>query len=427
MNRSLARLGLAVVWVAASFLQAQPAIQTFTLPTGLRCVLMEKHDQPHIRVELTTRWNAAEEPPARKGLAPFLAAMMRAGGAGPYTRPDFNRAMDDLGLQFVFESQRCAFRWILGTDSRSQEPAMELLADAVFRPVFDGPMVEARRQALVQQSSSISLRDLGVARFLWNLGDPGAEPPPSRQGVNSIDFNDLQAFRRRVLVPGASTLVIYGDLSLTQAKELIHLHFGLWGGETRAEPAKAAPESGPGDRLVASLDPSPEAELWAGREPYAGPAEVGELLAILLEQGPRAVAPGLALACSLESGRPLLIKLKAGAAGRAVLVGGLRSTLEDLRSRGFTAQEVTRARLRWKARLTALPLHPGDLIHRYGQGVLDPGFQAKVEAVGVQQINSALASLLAPDALRYLLLGGDDELVQAAEKAGLGPVTLVKP
>ena len=405
---------------------ATPQVQAFSLPNGLKVVLLEKHDQPLIRLELVTRLDPAEEPAHRKGLAGFLAALMRSGGAGPYSRPDFNRALDDLGISFGFESRRDAYRWTLATDSRSQEPALELLADAVFRPVLEVPLVEAQRQALVQQATSLTLRELGRRSFLWQLGDPATEFPPTLEGLQDVDYKAIQAFRHRVVRPEASTLVLHGDLSLTQAKELVFLHFGLWGPLGQGALPQPAAEPAPGERFLACLDASPDAELWAGRASGLCPAPEAELLALLLEQMPAVAAPGVSREGSLEGG-PLLLKVKAAGPGRAGLVAALQTTLEGLRTRGFTATEVDRARLRWKARLAALPLHPRDQVHRYTQGGLDPAFQAKVDAVGVKDLNRVLASMLEPGALRFLLVGGDDRLVQGTEAAGFGPVTLVKP
>jgi len=48
-----------------------------------------------------------------------------------------------------------------------------------------------------------------------------------------------------------------------------------------------------------------------------------------------------------------------------------------------------------------------------------------VEAVRLKDVNGALAALLAPADLRYLLLGGDAALVQKAEGAGLGPAVAI--
>lgn len=402
------RVGPALVMACAT-LAAAPSIQTFALPSGLRCVLLEKHDQPLIRLELVTRWDTESKP----GLAGFLACLMRAGGAGPYTRMEFNGALDDQGITFDFESRRNQYRWTLATDSRSQEPALELLADAVFRPVFDVPMVEAQKGALAGDSPW----DRGRARFLWGLGDEATDLPPS---LGPLEFEELQAFRRRVVRPEASILVLHGDLSLTQARELVFLHFGLWGPGPRPPAAPPPPSAAPEPRLLVVPEGTGEIELWAGRSSSGCDPAVRELLEGLLGQVPRVLAPGIVSECSLERGRPLLVKVKAGPGGRQGLLGAFQDALGALRARGFSQLDLERARARWRARMAVLPLHPKDQLSRFQEGVLDPEFQRRVEAVGVKEVNDALGALLAPEALRYLLLGGDAALV-----AALGPAEIL--
>ncbi|BDU75356.1 M16 family metallopeptidase [Mesoterricola sediminis] len=411
------RFGAPLAWLlsgaAVTALQAGP--QAFTLPSGLRCVLLENHDQPLIRVELVTRWDLADVPQDQEGLPALLAAVLRAGGAGPLSRADFDRSLDDLGAAFAFQARRDGFTWTLATDSRAQEPALELLAHAVFRPVFEVPLVEAQRQALLRRLETADAWDRGEGRFLWSLGARDVELPPSPEGLAALGFQDVVAFHRAVVRPEASTLVLHGDLSLTQAKELVHLHFGLWGGR----PAKAAaPRPTPDPpRLRTVLDASTDAELWAGREATAVRRPVREILALLLEQVPSVAGPGIILSCSLAEGRPLLVKAKAGAEGREGLVRALQDALERLRSQGFTERDVARARDRWRARLAALPLHPREQVHALQDGLLDPALGPEVDRVAVRDVNEALKALLEPAGLRFLLLGGDAALVRAAEAA----------
>jgi len=412
--------------LVATLLGAPLAAQgvAFRLPSGLRCILVEKHDQPLIRMELVARWDPTEEPEGRQGMAGFLAGILRQGGAGPYTRTEFNQALDDLGLTYGFESRRDAFIWTLAADSRSQEPALELLADAVFRPGFDAALVEAHRSLLDREGASMPAWERGKTRFLWGLGDLRTELPLPLPPQTALGFDDLQAFRRRILRPERSTLVLHGDLSPSQAKELVFLHFGLWGYPAPPALAPFPPKPAPVSPFLAVLEEHPDIEMWAGSTVRCVP-EIRELLEVLLAERAQAASPGILTTCSLDAGAPLLIRSRAGAQGRDGLEAALRGTAEALRTRGFSDKDVDRALFRWRARVAALPLHPADLLSRYQEGALDPAFQRRVEALTARDINAALAAMLAPEALHYLLLGGDAKLIKEAEQAGMGTATLV--
>jgi len=160
----------------------------------------------------------------------------------------------------------------------------------------------------------------------------------------------------------------------------VNLHFGLWGPAPQARSGEAAAESEPPARLLAVLDPSPDAELWAGRETGACPPAVAELLGLLLEHLPQGAGPGFRSTGSCAAGAAMVVRVKAGPADREGLAAALEAVLSRLRA-GVTAQDLDRLRQRWKARRTALALHPQDLVRTLADGGLDPALEAKVDAM----------------------------------------------
>lgn len=422
--RALPILLVACASLAPGQLEAQA--EAFQLPSGLTCRLVEAHDQPFVRFNLEVRWNPKAE--AQAGIGQVLASLFEAGGAGGDTHAAFQQAMDDLGVGFTFTARRGSFQWTVAADSRSQELVLDRLADAVFRPRFDAGLLETQRQAWFQRLKEPSAWDLGVASFLWDLGDPATLAPPVDQVFQEVDLDRMEAFRNRVLRPENAILAIHGDVSLTQAKELVYQHFGLWAPRPRVVPDPGPAPAPPPVAFRAVLENRDAAELWAGEPPLAeaSPALM-EVLGLLVEDLPKAVAPGVRRTCAVGPGQPLVIKLRAEGAAREVLPGVLRGTLSALRTRGFTAADLDRARRRWKARRAALPLHPADLLDQLQKGNLDPAFEGSVDAVDPGAIQAVLARLLDPASLRCLALGADASLVQAAEKAGFGKAVLVRP
>ena len=410
------------------------ATQTFTLPTGLACILVENHERPLIRMELICPWDRDELPAGKEGIGGFLAEAMAAGGAGPNPRSAFLRQVDSLGMTFRFEPAVGAYRWHLSADSRSQETAMELLADAVARPVFDGPLVELVRQSSLKRIAALPPRERAAARFGWSLEDPAVLAPPGPFPYEKIEFQDLLDFRRRVIRPEQAVLALYGDLNLIQARQLVLMHLGIWGPPAQppvkglAPPPAAAPIATLPARLRAVLDPGPGAELWVGAPRPAGarhPAAEA-LLPVLLA---RAVhgwfgEGGTGVQLAGDGQGPLVIRARVSQGDRDRLVPEFTAALAALGSGGFTAQDLARARVQWQAERAALPLHPEALVKDLAGGRLDPALAGAVDRLELGAVNDALRTWLEPTRLRYLLLGADSEMVQAAEKAGLGPVVL---
>jgi len=422
--------GPALVCALAAALPVQGAPDRQVFQTaGLNCILVESHERPLIRMELVCRWDRSELPAGKEGIGGFLAETMEAGGAGAYSRAAFHRALDAQGMTYAFQARTGAFRWTLVADSRNQETAMELLTDAVVRPAFDGPLVETERREVLRLAAAESPRQRGISRFLWSVGDPATMIPAGALGLDRIEFKDLLDFRQRVLRPEGATLVLYGDLNLTQAKQLVLMHLGIWGPAAQA-PVKgiaAAAKAAPDPRLMAVFGAGP-AELWAGAPPpeASGPA-VAALLPILLARASRSRFGSFELTFQLPpDGRtPLLIKAKVPPADRDALVPGFTAALADLRRSGFSQRELAGALIQWKAENSALALHPEALVRALGDGRLDPDLARAVGQVTLAEIDQVLKAWLDPERLRFLMLGADAPMLQKAETAGLKPSTVL--
>ena len=409
----------------AAFGQGSP--QTFTLPTGLTCILLENHERPLVRMELKVRVPAALEPQVRNGTVGFLARLLESTGAGPYGRAEFNRAADDLGLVTAFEGRREAFQWSLLTDSRVQEQAVEFLANGAFRPVLDSPAVEAQRQALIKKQAATPLREGAIARFLWDIQDPRATLVPGGVGLDRLELQQIMDLYRSLVRPEHALLVLYGDLSLSQARELTLLHFGVWGPSPAPPPPRPVPPVLAGPRFAALLEGGASAELWAGAiRKGPGRPEVEALLRELFEGIALTPFDGLDLAVTLQPAGPMILKATGRDTAKATLVSGLKVALDLLRTQGFSEGDVERAKVRWRGREAARPLHPENLVRQVLRES-GPDLGRAVEALAAKDVNAALAAWLEPDGLRFLLLGGDAGMIQAGEKAGLGKAVLVKP
>jgi hypothetical protein len=424
----VSRAALAAILGTVLPLAAQEPIQTFRLPTGLTCILVENHERPLIRAELLCRWQLAELPAGKEGLGGFLAAAMAAGGAGSSNRAGFLRAVDGLGATFTFQARMGSYRWDLTTDSRVQEAALDLLVDAAARPVLDGPQVETLRQALIKDASRTP-RELAAARFMWDIQDPGTLLAPVSTAVERIEYLDLQDFRRRVIRPENSVLAFYGDLNLDQARQLALMHLGIWQPSAQppipGAPDKAVPHV-PEPKLAAVLGADPATECWAGasRPPSGSSPAAEELLPWLLARTSRTGAEDVPLTIQLApEGRSLVLKARLPQDRRDLLLPGFLAALERMRRDGCDASDLEHARSRWRAANTALTLHPEALLDRLTAGRLDPALAKAVGDLTVADLNQAIRAWLAPERLRYLLLGADAAMVQQAEKAGLGPAS----
>ena len=304
---------------------------------------------------------------------------------------------------------------------------MEFLANAVFRPVVDSPTVEGQRQVLIKKGMATPLREEAIARFLWAIQAPEAMLVPKGAGLDHLEFPEVLALYQALVRPEHAVLVLYGDLSLAQARELALLHLGVWGPAPAPAVTAGAPSVQAAPRFSALLDGGPVAELWAGAiRRGEGRPEVEELLGMLLEGISLTPFDGLDLKVTLQPSGPMLLKATGRDATRDTLAVGLVVALNLLRTHGFSDGDLARAKVRWRARKATRTLHPQALVRRLLRDAANVPDSA-VEALTAKDINAALADWLEPEGLRFLLLGGDGGLLQAGEKAGLGKAVLLKP
>ena len=400
-------------------LPAQTRIQRFTLPNGLRVLHLEDHERPLVRAWLQLGLDPADTPPGRQGLPVLALRMLGHSNTGGLKAADFDRQMEDAGIQLSGCLAPDGLTWRLLARSRDQDRALGLLADRLLRPVFDPTVLEGQRVACwldesrPEASPHIRLREALLRR-------PGTQPTVTSLGA--ITLEDLLVFRARVLRPDRAVLVLHGDLGLEQAKRLVLLSLGTWTVQDPLPSYAVLPRAA----LALPLG-TPEALVRI-------PAPGGGLRVQAVAEQPLDLGPEpAALLGLLVPGDPALGQVKVALEGRwlvATLDGQdatvirLRERLDALRQRGFTQAELDRARATWEAGRVLESLEPdrklrAALAEAAGQQVQEP----RMQALALAALNDALRRWLDPLNLR-LGATGDPEALKAL---GTEPVSDLHP
>jgi len=368
-------------------------LREFKTPSGLRVILEERHERPLLRLELRVAWETRDLPGGRECAGELVCAILDRCGAGGLSRVALERSLGDRGLRLNFEGRRRSLAWSMLADSQDQEDAFQFLAHAVFRPT----LIEGIQATQREGKREVSPED----GYKASLGFPV-------EGVTlcPLELSELVALHRRLVRPERSVLVIQGDLSLAQARQLVSLHLGTWA---------PSPEPGPGEVQVPPR--FPECLRVSGGTPLAmagSPAPEGEarvraahvLLGICLEQTLRSASEAN---ITLEAPRlegdagPLLFRTQPEASGDPERL--LKAGLEHLLSTGLSASDLAQARNQWRAERVALALHPEDQVStRAGEALRgDPG--VFLEEIRLEEVNEALRHRLSPKSLQWFVRG----------------------
>jgi predicted Zn-dependent peptidase len=404
--RALLLAGLAT----ALSLQAQPKVQTFTLPNGLRVLHLEDHERPLVRALFFVNIAPTDVPPGHQGLPLLSLRMFSHSDAADLKAEDLHRLLEDSGITFTQAVTPVGFEWRFAARSRDQDRALGLLADRLQRTLFDPADLETQRLACWRQVERQA--DNPQARLRQALAQ-GPDTKPTFTSLSSIGWDDLLVFRARVFRPDHALLVLHCDLGLEQAKRLVLLNLGTWTAQTVPPHSDTS-----NDKFLQSAAPpnstaristiSPALRLQAvADQPTSLAEETAQLLALLVP-GQASLIP---IQIEAEPGR-MVATLDSNAELRADAAWTLfHGRLETLCQRGFTQSELDLAKAVWLKGQTLASLHPdaqmdAALAEARGRGVT----AERIQAVSLDTLNADLRRWLAPANLRTGAVGTPDAL-----------------
>jgi len=428
-----ALLAAALVLVTP-FCSAAP-LQEYRLPNGLRLILSENHERPIVRLELRTALDPLDIPRGKEGLIGYLHEVLDTAGAGNYTREAFRTFLENHALRYGHSLHASSLGWSVVADSQGQEAAFEALALAAARPRLEYADIELWRQRFVRSSKEQSARQQAEDQFLRAIGDPEHAYLPTATSIHRIENADLERALHRVVRPERSVLVVHGDLSLAQAKQLALLHLGAWGPE--AVPPVAPVEDKPQDNLrairtwvVREAGMTPVIRVGGGG---LAPEPMNMALRTVLERmirkelGDALLEPTVRMSLTLHEGGTWILQAQMRE-NRDAAEGlmAIQKVLEGLRNKRLTDGEFAEARKRWQVDRINRALHPQLVVEHLAQtALLSPRLGDPMDNVKAEDLERWLQRLLDPKGIRYHLAGEVREDGQQLEKLGLAPIAVI--
>ncbi len=213
------------------------------LPNGLRLIVQPQHVSPTVSVYGHVRQvKEMQEPQGREGVAALTGALFEYG----------TRTMDRLALLKAVDD--IAAELNAGTDFSLKvltprfEAGMRLLADNELHPAFPDAALEVVRGQLAQTVAGLLPSpdyrfDRAVKAALAPPGDPTLRQA-TPETVAALTRADVLAFHAAAYRPDLTTLVVIGDITPAQARDVVERTFGEWAAPG-ATPAIDLPPVGP--------------------------------------------------------------------------------------------------------------------------------------------------------------------------------------
>jgi zinc protease len=228
-----------------------PAPRSFTAANGMQVYLIEEHELPVVSAALVTLAGSEDNPKDKAGLAAFTARLLTEGTA---TRSSTQLADDaaKIGATLRASAGMDDASVSIGALSNHTDGAIELLADAALHPAFKEEEIERIRKerlvAIRQEGDQPVVTALRVGQKAVYGDQPyGFRPVGTTEAVKATTQSDLKNFWAAHYTPKDSALILAGDFTEPQARQLADKYFGGWaaGGpvaESNMPPAPAAPE-----------------------------------------------------------------------------------------------------------------------------------------------------------------------------------------
>ena len=220
-----------------------PAVQRASLPNGLTLQVVEMHELPLVQATLQIDGGARLDGD-RPGLATFVAGMLDEGAGG---RDAFQLAaqLEFLGASLGTGASWDVFSLSLRAPRRTFGQAMTILADELLRPTFSSADVQRQRDLRLAALLQARDRPASVASDVFGYKVfPAGHPyhnPISGDSASTVGLDSamVRDFWNRAADPSRATLVMTGDITLAEAKQLAEKALGAW--KRPAKPVPLAP------------------------------------------------------------------------------------------------------------------------------------------------------------------------------------------
>jgi zinc protease len=414
-----------------------PEIVRHTLANGLNVRTVEHRAVPVLTMVVQVEGGSGADPSSQEGLAAITADMVDE-GTGSLSAIDVSDALARIGADYDLDVGPDVTTFSLTTLGRFAWRGASLLADLLVRPSLRDTDFERVRRLRIDRLRQLkdvapAVAERAFLRIMYGDHPYGHLSIGSDAALRSLSLNDVHAFHAGRFVSSQATLVIAGDMTHEQMRQLAEEAFGAWpGGEDTVERVRASelePSVEPAARLaIVPREGAAQSELRIGHlsvrrntpdypallvmNSVLGGQFVSRVNLKLREE--KGYTYGARTGFDWRRGRaPFSLHASVHTGSTAEAVKDSLTELEGLRgARPVTPTELTLA----KASLTrGYPRNfetAGQIAHGVAQlalyGLPDTYFQEfvpRVNAVTSDEVSLAAASCLNPDRLTTLVVG----------------------
>jgi zinc protease len=410
----------------------RPKNESFLLDNGLQVVVLPDHRAPVVTQMVWYRAGSADEKPGVSGIAHFLEHLMFK---GTKTHPAgvFSNAVSDIGGEenAFTSSDYTAYYQQVPSQSLEQMMAFEadrmenlVLSDAAVLPERD-VILEERRQRIDNDPGS-QLQE-AVQAAMYQNSHYGIPIIGWRHEMEKLSKDDAIAWYDKYYTPNNATLIVAGDVTSEQVRELAEKNFGKVKRRAESEDRAALRPTEP-EPLAARTVTLTDARVTqptlqrayltpSDTTAEAGEAEALDVLADVLGGGTtsrlyralvvdQAIAAGVGAynsGTALKEGQFGVYGTPRGTADIAKVEASIDAEIARLLKDGITAEELERAKNRVRKQVVYERDSQTALARRYGAAISTgrtiadvDSYPDRIEKVTVDSVAAVARKYLQP-------------------------------
>lgn len=202
----------------------------FKLSNGLTLLVHEDRSSPMAVLNLLYKVGARNESPDKTGFAHLFEHLMFGGSKNV---PSFDEPLQRVGGDNNAFTSNDITNYYITVPSTNLETAFWLESDRMLSLSFDPKVLEVQRSVVIEEFKQrylnqpygdvwLRMRPLAYQKHPYRWPTIGKEI----SHIENATMSDVQSFFRRFYVPNNAVLVVAGDISFEEAKQLTEKWFG---------------------------------------------------------------------------------------------------------------------------------------------------------------------------------------------------------
>ena len=201
-------------------------INTWQTQTGAKVFFVENHDLPILDINVNFFAGSAQDPAGKEGLANLTHHLMNL-GAGGINEEKLANQFSDIGAAVGgdIDLDRAYFKLRTLSSAPQRDKALALFKYVIHAPDFPVPVIDREKSRIIASVKQSMTQPETIANLEFMKSIYGDHPYAHDEAGNidalqKLNQTDLKQFYKNYYLSSEASIVIVGDLSAEEAKNL---------------------------------------------------------------------------------------------------------------------------------------------------------------------------------------------------------------